>query len=67
MANEALADIAAKSSPPIAVVTATIGGMDVPALVQWATLIYLAIMIAHKCWRIYKEFKGEAHDGKSAE
>ena len=44
--------MAAKIAPPIAVVGAQIAGWDVPAMVQWLTLIYVALMIIHKLWRM---------------
>ena len=47
--------MAAKIAPPIAVVGAQIAGWDVPAMVQWLTLIYVALMIIHKLWRMGME------------
>lgn len=46
-----------KVTPPVAVVAGNIAGLSLPELVQWATLLYLALMISHKVWRMYKEWK----------
>lgn len=48
---------AVKASPPLAVVAAPFAGLDVPALVQDVTLIYLLLLVGHKVWRIWREYK----------
>lgn len=42
--------IAAKSAPPIAYVTATLAGVPVETWISYATLLYLACMIASWVW-----------------
>lgn len=54
---ETAATAAAKLSPPAAVLGAHIMGMSVADWIQWLTLIYLALMILHKIWGMWKEFK----------
>lgn len=60
MSHDTIADMAIKSAPPVTVAAANIAGMPIPELVQWATLIYLVMLIGHKGWQIYKEFKGRS-------
>jgi hypothetical protein len=48
--QETTAAIAAKASPPIAVVGAQFAGWSVPDFVQWLTLLYVALMLLHKLW-----------------
>lgn len=52
------AGIAAKAAPPVSVSLASVAGYQVSELVLWATLIYTALMIAHKLYQIYKDVKG---------
>lgn len=49
--------MAAKATPPLTVVGVKLAGMPVADWVQWATLIYVLMMIGHKGWHIYKEWK----------
>lgn len=49
--------IVTKLAPPATVSLATVVGVQVSELVLWATLIYTVILIGHKLWSIYKEFK----------
>jgi hypothetical protein len=56
--KETVSDMALKATPPVAVSGATIAGIEVPALVQLATLIYLTVLISYKCWHWYREYKG---------
>lgn len=51
------AAMAAKAAPPVAVSAAGIAGMPIAEWVQWATLIYLAVMIGHKCWSWHREWR----------
>ena len=44
--------MAAKAAPPIAVVGAQIVGWDVPDVIQWLTLAYVALMLVHKIWHM---------------
>ncbi|MBV8666751.1 MAG: hypothetical protein JO269_09725 [Burkholderiaceae bacterium] len=49
--------IAAKTSPPVITLGATLFGIPVPNIAQWLTAIYLALMIAHKIWHMVKEYR----------
>lgn len=49
--------MAAKAAPPVAVASASAYGITLPELVQLATLIYVGLMIVHKCWHMWKEWK----------
>lgn len=42
---------AAKASPPVAVVTATLAGVTVNDLILWATLLYLVLQIGFLLYR----------------
>jgi hypothetical protein len=55
--TETTAAIAAKVAPPASVSLATIAGIQVSELVLWATLIYTVLLIGHKLFSIYKDFK----------
>ena len=46
------ATMAAKIAPPVAVVGANIAGWPVPDMVQWVTLAYVILLLAHKMWQI---------------
>ena len=54
---ETVGAIVAKVAPPATVSLATIMGIQVSELVLWATLIYTVLLISHKVWTIFKEFK----------
>lgn len=54
---ETVGTIVAKVAPPATVSLATIMGIQVSELVLWATLIYTVLLITHKVWAIFKEFK----------
>ena len=54
---ETVGAIVAKVAPPATVSLATIMGIQVSELVLWATLIYTVLLITHKVWTIFKEFK----------
>jgi hypothetical protein len=49
--------IVTKLAPPATVSLATVVGVQVSELVLWVTLIYTVILIGHKLWSIYKEFR----------
>lgn len=50
--------MATKATPPIAVSVAnTFSGMTLPEVVNWATLVYLLLLISHKGWAMHKEWK----------
>jgi hypothetical protein len=56
-AAEGGAAIAAKLAPPASVSIATFMGMPVSEILVWVTLIYTVVMLGHKLWQIYQEFK----------
>ena len=55
--TETTTAIVAKVAPPATVSLATVLGVQVSELVLWATLIYTVLLIGHKLWSIYKDFK----------
>lgn len=57
MSTETSTAIVAKVTPPATVSLATVMGYQVSELVLWATLIYTVLLIGHKIWSIYKDFK----------
>jgi hypothetical protein len=50
--DETTAAVAAKLAPPVTVLGAHIAGFTVADWIQWLTLIYLILLVAHKIWRI---------------
>lgn len=42
---------AAKAAPPVAVAGATIGGIAVPAIIQYLTLMYVAGLVVHMAYK----------------
>lgn len=55
--------MATKASPPVAVAAANMfSDLSVPDIVNYLTLVYLALMISHKAWSMYREYKGVAND-----
>lgn len=56
--DETASAMVAKAAPPAAVAFAnSFSHMTLPDIVQWFTLLYLCLMISHKSWRMYKEWK----------
>jgi len=50
--------MATKASPPIAVAAAnTFSDLTVPDIVNYLTLVYLVLMISHKAWSMWREYK----------
>lgn len=49
--------MAAKVAPPVAVASVEFAGVTLPELVHIATLTYVVLMIIHKCWHMWKEWK----------
>lgn len=47
----------AKATPPLAVVGANLAGIPVSDWVQYVTLAYVVVMLAHKVWSWYREWK----------
>lgn len=54
---EPVSAMAAKAMPPAVVVGAHAAGITVPEAIQIATLIYVILMIVHKCWHMWKEWR----------
>ena len=54
---ETAASITTKAAPPVTVVGAKLAGMPVADWVTYLTAIYLVMMIAHKGWHMYKEWR----------
>ena len=55
--HESVVDTLTKASPPVAVTSLTLFGIDLPVLVQVATLIYVVVLIIDKLYRLYKIHK----------
>lgn len=55
--TEPVSAMAAKAAPPVAVVGAHVAGITLPELVQAATLVYVSLMIIHKLWHMWKEWR----------
>ncbi|KRG69243.1 hypothetical protein ABB29_12035 [Pseudoxanthomonas dokdonensis] len=59
-AFNAIGTAVAKSTPPIAVVGATIGGaLDMTFMVAAATLIYIVTQTGYLLWKWHKEWKSK--------
>lgn len=54
---------AAKVTPPVTVVGADIAGVPVPEVVQWLTLVYLLLLIAHHVWKWWRESRSGTAGG----
>jgi hypothetical protein len=55
--EETAAAVAAKAALPVGVSLATIFGMQVSDLLMWMTLVYTMLLIVHKIWLMYKDFR----------
>lgn len=56
--EETAASMMAKATPPIAVIAANqMPLLSLPDIVNYCTLLYLALMISHKAWRMYREWR----------
>lgn len=50
--------MATKVTPPIAVAATNMySNITLPELVNYLTVLYLALMISHKGWRMYREWR----------
>lgn len=54
---EPVTAIATKVAPPVAVVSAHAAGITLPEAVQILTGIYVGLMIVHKLWHMWVEWK----------
>lgn len=55
--QETVVDAAVRLSPPAAVMGATFLNMTVADWIQWLTLLYLILLVSHKLWTTWREFK----------
>lgn len=55
--EETTAAAAAKAALPVGVSVATIFGVQVSDVLVWMTLIYTVLLIIHKVWMMYKDFR----------
>jgi hypothetical protein len=56
-AQEGTLSAAAKLGGPLTIAGATVAGYPVSELVLWTTLIYTVLMIVHKAWQMWKDFR----------
>ncbi len=49
-AQETAASAATKLGPPVGVITSKFAGIPVASWIEWATLLYLVLLIGHKVW-----------------
>ena len=55
--HETTSTMVAKAAVPAGVSLATIFGYQVSDILVWATLIYTVLMILHKIYQMYKDFR----------
>jgi hypothetical protein len=55
--EETAAAVAAKAALPVGVSLATIFGLQVSDLLMWMTLVYTILLIVHKVWLMFKDFR----------
>lgn len=55
--TDTAAVMTAKAAPPLTVLGAKLSGMPVATWIEWMTFVYLGLMIGHKGWQIYKEYR----------
>ena len=55
--HETTAAVVAKTALPVGVSIATIFGFPVSDVLVWCTLIYTVLMIIHKVYLMYKDFR----------
>ena len=55
--HETTAAIAAKSALPVGISLATVMGYQVSDVLMWMTLIYTFLLIIHKIYLMYKDFR----------
>lgn len=56
-AAESASTMAAKAAPPVVVTGAQAVGITVPEAIQVLTLLYVALMVIHKAWHMWKELR----------
>lgn len=55
--HETSVAIAAKSALPVGISLATFMGYQVSDILMWMTLIYTILLIIHKVYLMYKDFR----------
>lgn len=55
--QETAAAVAAKSALPVGISLATFMGYQVSDILMWMTLIYTVLLIIHKVYLMYKDFR----------
>lgn len=55
--TETAADITLRVAPPAAVAAANAIGVDVPMLINLIMFAYLSVLLTHKLWTIYKDWR----------
>lgn len=55
--TETVADITVRVAPPAAVAVANAAGIDVPMLINLVMFVYLSVLLTHKLWTIYKDWR----------
>jgi hypothetical protein len=55
--HETTTAIAAKAALPVGISLATVMGYQVSDLLMWMTLIYTFLLIVHKIYLMYKDFR----------
>ena len=55
--QETTAAVVAKAALPVGVSMATVFGFPISDVLVWCTLIYTLLMIIHKVYLMYKDFK----------
>lgn len=53
--TDTMAAAAAKLSPPATVLGVQIAGIHVADWIQWLTLLYILMLVAHKGWQMGRE------------
>jgi hypothetical protein len=55
--TETAADITIRVAPPAAVAAANAIGVDVPMLINLIMFAYMSVLLTHKLWTIYKDWR----------
>lgn len=55
--QETATAVAAKSALPVGISLATFMGYQVSDILMWLTLIYTVLLIIHKVYLMYKDFR----------
>ena len=47
------------AAPPVAVSASYLAGVSMSDVVIWLTAVYTGLLVVHKVWRMYKEYREE--------